>query len=100
MNLLHSAPETESVPTPPPEAAAGATVDRFLRTVRRRQARAAVLESALLGSAAVGLGVALAALLARAWPRGVRWVLLAAAVAAVGLVAERIWRHWIWCTTA
>ena len=94
MNLLHSAPETESVPAPRPEAAAGATVDRFLQTVRRRQARATVLESALLGSAALGFGVALAAFLARAWPRGVRWVLLAAAVAAVGLVAERIWRHW------
>ena len=40
------------------------------------------------------LRVALAGLLARAWPRGVRWVLVAAAVAAVGLVAERIWRHW------
>ena len=34
MNLLHSAPETESVPTPLPEAAAGATVDRFLQAVR------------------------------------------------------------------
>jgi len=94
VNLLHSAPETESVPAPLPEAVAGATVDRFLRTVRWRQARAAVLESVLLGSAVVAFGVALAAVLARAWPRGVRWVLLAAAVAAVGLVAERIWRHW------
>ena len=94
MNLLHSAPETESVPTPLPEAAAGTTVDRFLHTVRRRQARAAVLESVLLASAAVSFGVALAGLLARAWPRGVRWVLVAAAVVAVGLVAERIWRHW------
>jgi Domain of unknown function (DUF4175) len=94
VNLLHSAPETESVPTPLPEAAAGTTVDRFLHTVRRRQARAAVLESLLLASAAVGFGVALAGLLARAWPRGVRWVLGAAAVAAVALVVERIWRHW------
>src|SRR5690348_14149397 len=94
VNLLHSAPETESVPTPLPEAAAGATVDRFLQAVRRRQVRAALLESALLGSAAVGFGLALAALLARAWPRGVRWVLLATAALAVGLIAERIWRHW------
>jgi hypothetical protein len=94
VNLLHSAPETESVPTPLPEAAAGTTVDRFLQTVRRRQARAAVLESVLLASAAAGFGVALAGLLARAWPRGVRWVLVAAAVAAMGLVVERIWRHW------
>jgi len=94
VNLLHSAPETESIPTPLPEAAAGTTVDRFLHTVRRRQARAAVLESVLLASAALGFGLVLAALLARAWPRGVRWVLVAAAVAAVGLVVERIWRHW------
>ena len=79
---------------PLPGAAAGTTVDRFLHTVRRRQARAAVLESMLLAAAVVGFGVALAGLLARAWPRGVRWVLVAAAVAAVGLVVERIWRHW------
>src|SRR5262249_9624614 len=31
---------------------------------------------------------------ARAWPRGGGWVLAAAVVAAVGLVAERVWRHW------
>ena len=94
VNLLHSAPETDSTPPPLPEAVAGATVDHFLRSVRRRQARAVLLESVLLGSAVVGFGVALAGLLARAWPRGVRWVLVAAVVAAVGLVAERVWRHW------
>jgi hypothetical protein len=94
VNLLHSAPETESVPSPLPDAAAGETVERFLRSVRRRQARAVALESALLASAAVAFGVALAGLLARTWPRGVRWVVAAAVVVAVGLVADRIRRHW------
>jgi hypothetical protein len=94
VNLLHPAPETDSTPTPPPEAPAGATVDRFLRTVRRRQARAVALEVVLLASATLGLGVVLASALARAWPRGVRWVLAAAVLATVGLVAERLWRHW------
>jgi hypothetical protein len=77
-----------------PDAAAGAAVDRFLQSVRRRQARAVALESVLLGSATLGIGVVLAGLLARTWPRGVRWVLAAAVLLAVGLVAERIWRHW------
>jgi len=94
VNLLHSAPETDSTPAPLPEAAAGATVDHFLQSVRRRQARAVLLESVLLASAAGGVGVALAGVLARGWPRGVRWVLAAAVVTAVGLVAERVWRHW------
>lgn len=94
MNLLHSAPETDSAPTPLPDAAAGATVDRFLNSVRRRQARAVALESALLGSACLGLGLALAGALAKAWPRGVRWVLAVAVLTAAGLVAERVWRHW------
>lgn len=94
MNLLHSAPETDSTPTPLPDAAAGATVDRFLGSVRRRQARAVALESALLGSACLGFGLALAAALAKAWPRGVRWVLAVAVLAAAGVVAERVWRHW------
>ena len=94
MNLLHSAPETDSAPSPLPDAAAGATVERFLRAVRRRQARAVALESVLLASAALGFGGALAGLLARAWPRGARWILAAALLVAVGLVAERIWRHW------
>jgi Domain of unknown function (DUF4175) len=94
VNLLHSAPETESVPSPLPDAAAGETVKRFLQSVRRRQARAVALESALLASAAVASGVALAGLLARTWPRGVRWVVAAAVVVAVGLVADCIRRHW------
>jgi len=94
VNLLHSAPETDSAPSPLPDAAAGATVERFLRAVRRRQARAVALESVLLASAALGFGGALAGLLARAWPRGARWILAAALLVAVGLVAERIWRHW------
>src|SRR5262249_62328098 len=33
-------------------------------------------------------------MLAKAWPRGVRWVVAVAVVAAVALVAERVWRHW------
>jgi len=94
VNLLHSAPETDSAPSPLPDAAAGETVERFLQTVRRRQARAVALESALLASAAAAFGVALAGLLARTWPRGVRWVVAAAVVVAVGLVADRIRRHW------
>jgi hypothetical protein len=94
VNLLHSAPETDSAPTPLPDAAAGATVDRFLKAVRRRQARAVAIESVLLASAAVGFGVVLAGLLARTWPRGVRWILAAAAVVAVALMVECIWRHW------
>src|SRR5262249_41148653 len=92
--LVAPAPETGSPPTPPPDAPAGATVDRFLKTVRRRQARAVALELLPLGSATLGFGVVLAATLARAWPRGVRWVLGAAVLATVGLVAERLWRHW------
>lgn len=94
MNLLHSAPETDSTPAPLPDAAAGATVDRFLGSVRRRQARAVALESALLGLACLGFGLALAGALAKAWPRGVRWVLAVAVLAAAGVVAERVWRHW------
>ena len=94
MNLLHSAPEPDSAPNPSPEAAAGATVDRFLLSVRRRQARAVGLESLLLAAASLGYGAAVGGLLAGAWPRGVRWVLAAAVVAAVALVAERMWRHW------
>ncbi|HTS81380.1 MAG TPA: DUF4175 family protein [Myxococcaceae bacterium] len=94
MNLLRSAPETDSAPTPLPDAAAGATVDRFLRAVRRRQARAVSLEAGLLGAACLGFGVALAGFLARAWPRGARWVVAAGALAALVVVAERIWRHW------
>ena len=94
MNLLHSAPEPDSAPSPLPDAAAGATVDRFLLSVRRRQARAVALEAALLGSAVLGAGVVLAAALAKAWPRGIRWVLAVAALGAVALVAERVWRHW------
>ena len=94
MNLLHSAQETDSAPTPLPDAAAGATVDRFLQSVRRRQARAVALEAALLGAASLGFGVTLAGLLARAWPHGVGWVLAVAVVTAVALVAGCIWRHW------
>ncbi|HUM10838.1 MAG TPA: DUF4175 family protein [Myxococcaceae bacterium] len=94
MNLLHSAPETDSAPTPLPDAAAGATVERFLRSVRRRQARAVALEALLLASAGLGFGAVLAGLLAGSWPRGARWVLAAAVVVAVALVAERVWRHW------
>ncbi len=94
MNLLHSAPETDSAPTPLPDPAAGATVERFLHLVRRRQARAVALEALLVASAGLGFGVVLAGLLARSWPRGARWVLAAAVVVAVALVAERVWRHW------
>jgi len=94
VNLLHSAPETDSAPTPLPDAAAGATVERFLRSVRRRQARAVALEALLLASAGLGFGAVLAGLLAGSWPRGARWVLAAAVVVAVALVAERVWRHW------
>ncbi|MGZ3444247.1 MAG: DUF4175 family protein [Myxococcaceae bacterium] len=95
MNLLHSAPETElHPPDAPTDAAAGATVDRFLASVRRRQARAVALEAVLLAAAAVAAGGALGGLLARAWPRGVRWILLLCLLAAVGLVVERVWRHW------
>ncbi|HSP19449.1 MAG TPA: DUF4175 domain-containing protein, partial [Myxococcaceae bacterium] len=95
MNLLHSPPETElRSPDAPPDAAAGATVDRFLASVRRRQARAVALEAALLASASLAGGTALASLLARAWPRGGRWILIAALLAAVGLGVERVWRHW------
>jgi len=95
VNLLHSAPENE-LPSPdaPPDAAAGATVDRFLQAVRRRQARAVALEAALLASASLAAGAALAGLLARAWPRGVRWLLVASLVVAVVLVVERVWHHW------
>jgi len=88
VNLLHSAPETESIPTPLPEAAAGTTVDRFLHTVRRRQARAAVLESVLLASAALGFGLVLAALLARAWPRFLRQARRAEAAMVAELAAD------------
>jgi len=94
VNLLHSAPEPDSAPSPLPDAAAGATVNRFLQSVRRRQARAVALEATLLASAILGVGVVLAALLAKASPRGVRWVLALAALGAVALVAERVWRHW------
>ncbi|MGZ6131384.1 MAG: DUF4175 family protein, partial [Myxococcaceae bacterium] len=95
MNLLHSAPETElHPPDAPTDAAAGATVDRFLASVRRRQARAVALEAVLLAAAAVAAGGALGGLRARAWPRGVRWILLLCLLAAVGLVVERVWRHW------
>ncbi|MGZ6096892.1 MAG: DUF4175 family protein, partial [Myxococcaceae bacterium] len=95
MNLLHSAPETElHPPDAPTDAAAGATVDRFLASVRRRQARAVALEAVLLAAAAVAAGGALGGLLARAWPRGVRWILVLSLLAAVGLVVERVWRHW------
>jgi hypothetical protein len=94
VNLLHSAPETDSAPTTLPDAEAGATVERFLQAVRGRQARAVVLETALLASACLGFGVALASILAKAWPRGVRWVVATVVVAAAALVAERVWRHW------
>lgn len=94
VNLLHSAPETDPAPSPLLDATAGATVDRFLRSVRRRQARAVALETVLLSTACLGFGAALATALARAWPRGVRWVLGVALLGAVAMVAERIWRHW------
>ncbi len=94
MNLLHSAPETDSAPPPLPDAAAGAAVERFLNAVRHRQARAVALEVALLGAASLGFGVVLAGLLARTWPRGVRCLIGATVLVALALVAERIWRHW------
>ncbi len=95
MNLLHSAPETElRSPDALPDAAAGATVDRFLASVRRRQAQAVTLEALLLVAACLGAGGALGGLVAKAWPRGVRWVLVLTVVVAVGLIAERIWHHW------
>jgi len=94
LSLLHSALQPTPSPEPLPDAAAGATVERFLGAVRRRQARAVALESMLLASAILGAGMVLAAFLARAFPRGVRWMLAAALLAALAVVAERIWRHW------
>ena len=85
VNLLHSAPETElRSPDALPDAAAGTTVERFLAAVRRKQAQAVALEAALLGVACLGAGAAVGGLLARAWPRGARWVLVLGLLAAVG----------------
>ena len=94
MNLPHLAPETPS-PTPPsPGEAPGIGVDRFLASVRRRQARAVALETVLLCAAVLGAGMALAALVAKPWPKSAMWVLGAVVVAAAALAVERLWRHW------
>ena len=94
MNLSDVSPRTpdpRSVPSADVEARSpGSTVERFVDAVRRQQRRALLAQGALLGAAALALGVLGAALLVGPAPALARWLNGTCVIAGAGLLAWRV----------